>query len=40
MKHKRGKLFGDLTNHGDEVVVARGGQGGVRYWLAANIFGC
>ena len=31
MKHKRGKLFADLTHPGDEVVVARGGQGGVRH---------
>lgn len=30
MKHKRGKLLADLANPGEEVLVARGGQGGVR----------
>lgn len=30
VKHKRGKLLADLANTGDEILVARGGQGGVR----------
>lgn len=30
MKHKRGKLLADLARPGDEILVARGGQGGVR----------
>ncbi|KAL3845276.1 hypothetical protein ACJIZ3_002679 [Penstemon smallii] len=29
VKHKRGKLLADLALPGDEVVVARGGQGGI-----------
>ncbi|KAK1407457.1 hypothetical protein QVD17_39073 [Tagetes erecta] len=29
VKHKRGKFLADLANHGDEVLVARGGQGGI-----------
>ncbi|KAI3686643.1 hypothetical protein L1987_80324 [Smallanthus sonchifolius] len=29
VKHKRGKFLADLAHHGDEVLVARGGQGGV-----------
>lgn len=29
VKHKRGKLLADLANPGDEILVARGGQGGV-----------
>ncbi|CAA0843426.1 GTP-binding protein OBGC- chloroplastic [Striga hermonthica] len=29
VKHKRGKLLADLARPGDEVVVARGGQGGI-----------
>ncbi|KAK4782112.1 hypothetical protein SAY86_016214 [Trapa natans] len=29
VKHKRGKLFADLANPGDEILVARGGQGGI-----------
>lgn len=29
VKRKRGKLLADLANPGDEVLVARGGQGGV-----------
>uniref|UniRef100_A0A803LKF6 GTP-binding protein OBGC2 n=1 Tax=Chenopodium quinoa TaxID=63459 RepID=A0A803LKF6_CHEQI len=29
VKRKRGKLLADLANHGDEVLVARGGQGGI-----------
>lgn len=29
VKRKRGKLLADLAQHGDEVLVARGGQGGI-----------
>ncbi|XP_076893427.1 putative GTP-binding protein OBGC2 [Bidens hawaiensis] len=29
VKHKRGKFLADLAQHGDEIVVARGGQGGI-----------
>lgn len=29
VKHKRGKFLADLARHGDEILVARGGQGGV-----------
>ena len=29
VKHKRGKFTADLARHGDEILVARGGQGGV-----------
>ncbi|XP_054797269.1 probable GTP-binding protein OBGC2 isoform X2 [Prosopis cineraria] len=29
VKHKRGKLLADLAQPGDEVLVARGGQGGI-----------
>ncbi|PON90987.1 Uroporphyrinogen decarboxylase [Trema orientale] len=29
VKHKRGKLFADLARPGDEILVARGGQGGI-----------
>lgn len=29
VKHKRGKLLADLAQPGQEVLVARGGQGGV-----------
>lgn len=31
VRHKRGKLLADLAQPGDEVLVARGGQGGVRH---------
>ena len=31
VKHKRGKLFADLARPGDEILVARGGKGGVRH---------
>lgn len=31
MKRKRGgKFIADLAKHGDEIMVARGGRGGVR----------
>lgn len=30
VKRKHGKLLADLAQPGDEVLVARGGQGGVR----------
>lgn len=29
VKHKRGKVLADLAQPGDEILVARGGQGGV-----------
>lgn len=29
VKHKRGKVLADLARPGDEILVARGGQGGV-----------
>lgn len=29
VKRKKGKLLADLARPGDEIVVARGGQGGV-----------
>ncbi|KAM7259241.1 hypothetical protein ACFE04_014982 [Oxalis oulophora] len=29
VKHKRGKLLADLARPGDEILVARGGQGGI-----------
>jgi GTPase involved in cell partitioning and DNA repair len=29
VKRKKGKVLADLANPGDEVLVARGGQGGV-----------
>ncbi|CAN0906514.1 Probable GTP-binding protein OBGC2 [Linum grandiflorum] len=29
VKHKRGKLLADLTHPGQEILVARGGQGGI-----------
>ncbi|KAF7829622.1 putative GTP-binding protein OBGC2 [Senna tora] len=29
VKHKRGKLLADLAQPGDEILVARGGQGGI-----------
>ncbi|KAL0438491.1 UNVERIFIED_CONTAM: putative GTP-binding protein OBGC2 [Sesamum latifolium] len=35
VKQKRGKLLADLAHPGDEVVVARGGQGGLRWKLRA-----
>lgn len=34
VKHKRGKLLADLAQPGDEVMVAKGGQGGVSIYLA------
>ena len=30
VKRKQGKLLADLARPGDEILVARGGQGGVR----------
>ena len=33
MKRKRGMLLADLAQPGDEILVARGGQGGVRNLL-------
>ena len=32
VKQKRGKLLADLAQPGDEVLVAKGGQGGVRIY--------
>ncbi|KAJ0750864.1 putative GTP1/OBG domain-containing protein [Helianthus annuus] len=29
VKHKRGKFLADLAQHGDKILVARGGQGGI-----------
>lgn len=35
VKLKKGKFLADLANPGDEVLVARGGQGGVRnLWVS------
>lgn len=31
VKLTRGKLLADLVHPGDEILVARGGQGGVRF---------
>lgn len=31
VKHKRGKLLADLAKPGDEILVAKGGQGGVSH---------
>ena len=31
VKRKRGKLLADLAQPGDEILVARGGQGGVSH---------
>lgn len=31
VKHKRGKLLADLAQPFDEILVAKGGQGGVTY---------
>ena len=31
MKRKKGKFIADLSKPGDEILVARGGQGGVSY---------
>lgn len=36
VKQKRGKLLADLARPGDEVIVARGGQGGVRIVILYN----
>lgn len=33
VKHKRGKLLADLAQPGDEVMVAKGGQGGVSIYF-------
>lgn len=38
VKRKRGKLLADLANHGDEVLVARGGQGGVRHQFLEDMY--
>lgn len=37
VKQKRGKLLADLAQPGDEVVVAKGGQGGVRICFLGQI---
>ncbi|KAJ0534545.1 putative GTP1/OBG domain superfamily protein [Helianthus annuus] len=29
VEHKRGKFLYDLAQHGDKILVARGGQGGI-----------
>lgn len=37
VKLKRGKLLADLAQPGDEVLVAKGGQGGVRMCFPDHI---
>lgn len=37
VKHKKGKFLADLANPGEEVLVVRGGKGGVRNVLISNI---
>jgi len=36
VKRKKGKLLADLAQPGDEILVARGGQGGVRNYCIAS----
>lgn len=38
VKHKRGKFLADLARPGDEILVARGGQGGVNNLCSQLIY--
>ncbi|RRT44361.1 hypothetical protein B296_00040781 [Ensete ventricosum] len=40
VKHKRGKILADLAQPGNEVLVARGGQGGVSIRLTLFFRSC
>lgn len=37
VRRKRGKFLADLAHPGDEILVARGGQGGVRTKLCSYL---
>lgn len=40
VKHRRGKILADLAQPGDEILVARGGQGGVSIRLTLFFRSC